>query len=1061
MQSICQVAARKVASAITSLVRAVGLTSLSATRTPRDKQTVRPPRTHHWRSIGTVAVLACAFLLPAFAAQAAGTTPSSIPTFTSSANPSTTGQSVTFTATVSGNGAGTPTGTVDFFDFGTGTDFGTVTLQTVGGQQQASVTHTFNAATTDTIFAFYSGDTTFQGTSASLSQMVVNGSPTTTTISSSSNPSTVNQSVTFTATVTSNSGTGTPSGTVTFFDQGNGKTLGTVTLAPVGGQQQASVTTSFTGVTTDTILATYNGDGTFATSSGQLSQMVVAGTPTMTALTSSANPSAAGQSVTFTATVTSSSGTPTGTVMFFDQGTGTNLGTFMLQNVGGAQKASVTTSFAAATTDTITATYSGDATFAGSSGQLIQSVTNGTPTTTTIASSQNPSTVGQNVIFTATVAPTGGSGTPTGQVTFSVDGGAGTTMTLSGGKAMFSTATLTATNHTITASYAGDGTFAASTGTFTQNVVNGTPTTTTLGSSQNPSAFGQSVTFTATVTATSGTPAGSVVFTDMTTSTALGTVTLGSGATASVSVSTLTIGSHSISATYNGNGTFAPSNGTFSQTVATGTTTVTLTSSQNPSAPNQAVTFTAAVKVATGSGTPTGTVIFKDNGTPIGNGTLGPVGGVQTASFTTTALTNGSHQIIAVYSGDANFGGNMSATLVQNVGTSSDSTKLRQMQVSTTPVIAAAWGATTSSAMDDAVSAGFGGNPQSLSPSGTGFTYYFNDDAPAQPKDASEDESLRRYLASPTGSLTSPNGSTVSPNGSANAAAADSVKRVDDDFNALGYAGRMVTKAPPPAAAGAPREWLAWINVRGTDYFRGTFGDDLKGDQEDVLAGLTRRISPNFVVGAFGGYEHFHYSSQAFNSVLKGDGWTVGAYLGWKLAPNIRFDAGGAWSDIRANDTAGTAIGNFTGTRWLINGGLTGTYPWQMLILEPSARVFAIWEHENAFTDSLGTLQAARNFETGRASVGTKAIYPFAWTSSTVALSPYAGLYADYYFSRDDAQTAGLTTVPLLQGFSARVTGGVAASFAGGATLGAGGEFGGIGSATHIWTWTARGRIPF
>jgi hypothetical protein len=64
------------------------------------------------------------------------------------------------------------------------------------------------------------------------------------------------------------------------------------------------------------------------------------------------------------------------------------------------------------------------------------------------------------------------------------------------------------------------------------------------------------------------------------------------------------------------------------------------------------------------------------------------------------------------------------------------------------------------------------------------------------------------------------------------------------------------------------------------------------------------------------------------------------------------------------------------------------------------------------------------------------------------------GFTADYYFSKDDAQTAGLTTVPLLQGLSAHVTGGVAASFAGGATLGAGGEFGGIGSATHIWTWT-------
>jgi Autotransporter beta-domain len=83
-------------------------------------------------------------------------------------------------------------------------------------------------------------------------------------------------------------------------------------------------------------------------------------------------------------------------------------------------------------------------------------------------------------------------------------------------------------------------------------------------------------------------------------------------------------------------------------------------------------------------------------------------------------------------------------------------------------------------------------------------------------------------------------------------------------------------------------------------------------------------------------------------------------------------DAGAAWSDIFANDTAGTANGNFTGTRWLVSGGLIGTYPWQMLVLEPSARVFAIWEHENAFTDSLGTFQPARNFETGRASAGVK-----------------------------------------------------------------------------------------
>jgi hypothetical protein len=132
--------------------------------------------------------------------------------------------------------------------------------------------------------------------------------------------------------------------------------------------------------------------------------------------------------------------------------------------------------------------------------------------------------------------------------------------------------------------------------------------------------------------------------------------------------------------------------------------------------------------------------------------------------------------------------------------------------------------------------------------------------------------------------------------------------------------------------------------VRGFDFFRGTFGNDLKGTQIDAFAGLTRRLTSNFVVGVLGGYEHFDYSSQAFNGVLKGDGWTAGAFLGWKLSPNMRFDAGAAWSDLLANGVSGTARGSFLGARWLVQGGLTGTYPWQSFVLEPSARVFALWE---------------------------------------------------------------------------------------------------------------------
>ena len=719
---------------------------------------------------------------------------------------------------------------------------------------------------------------------------------------------------------------------MTFF--ADGTSIGTGTL---GSNGQATFSTSTLAIGSHTITTTYGGDINFNGSNGTLNpnQQVISNigtTPTTTTLLSSQNPSSVGQPVTFTATVTGNGGTPTGAVTFFvDGGAGTPVA------LSGGQ-AAFTTSSLSIGTHNITATYGGDANFAGSTTTtaLVQTV-NQRPSTTTVASSANPSASGQSVTFTATVTGSGGL-TPTGNVTFSVDGSAGPTVNLINGVASFSTAALTIGGHTITAAYNGDVNFTTSSGSLTQNV-NKIATTTTVTSSANPSTLGQLVTFTATVAGSgSSTPTGNVTFSiDGGPGT---TVDLLNGA-ASFSTTALTLGGHTIAATYNGDVNFATSSGSLTQNVVKRPTATTLTASPNPSTPGQAVTFTATVQPTSGSGAPTGTVTFKDGGTTIGTGTLGGVGGVQQATFTTSALTPGSHTITAVYNGDPTFTGSTSAPLIEQVGAPTDSTRLRQLQISATPIIAQGWAQAVTAAMDDAVGAGFGGNPQALSPAGTGFTYYFNDDAPAQRSAGSDQDSLKRFLAAPNGSA----------------------KRFDDDFRALGYAGSLPTKAPPPAASsGTPHDWLAWVTVRGFDFFRGTFGNDLKGDQIDAFAGLTRRLTPNFVVGVLGGYEHFDYSSQAFNGVLKGDGWTAGAFLGWKLSPNIRFDAGTAWSDLVANPVSGTASGHFLGTRWLVQSGLTGTYPWQSFVLEPSARVFALWEHENAYTDSLGTFQPARSF---------------------------------------------------------------------------------------------------
>ncbi len=96
---------------------------------------------------------------------------------------------------------------------------------------------------------------------------------------------------------------------------------------------------------------------------------------------------------------------------------------------------------------------------------------------------------------------------------------------------------------------------------------------------------------------------------------------------------------------------------------------------------------------------------------------------------------------------------------------------------------------------------------------------------------------------------------------------------------------------------------------------------------------------------------------------MKGDGWTVGSFLGWRITQTIRFDAAVGYSGLGYDvGTAGTASGLFTGNRWLVSGGLTGKYESFGLLIEPSARVYALWEHENAYTDTLGTASIRARF---------------------------------------------------------------------------------------------------
>ena len=276
-------------------------------------------------------------------------------------------------------------------------------------------------------------------------------------------------------------------------------------------------------------------------------------------------------------------------------------------------------------------------------------------TTTSLASSANPSTYGGSVTFTATV--TSGA---TGTVTFKDGSTTLGTVSISGTTASFSTSALTGGSHNITAVYGGDTNYAGSTSSAVTQTVNRVSTTTGLAGSTSPSALGDSVSFTATVTSGA---TGTVTFKDG--STTLGTVTI-SGTTATFSTTALTAGTHSITAVYGGDTNYATStSAAVSQTVAAAPLVTSNPTGQTVNGGTTA-TFTASA-----IGTPVPTVQWQVSTN--GGSSWANISGATSTTYTTPAVTAG------------NDGSLYRALFINNLG--SAATSSATLHVNQAPVI--------------------------------------------------------------------------------------------------------------------------------------------------------------------------------------------------------------------------------------------------------------------------------------------------------------------------------------------------------------------------------------
>ncbi|MGA9527974.1 MAG: Ig-like domain repeat protein [Terriglobales bacterium] len=428
--------------------------------------------------------------------------------------------------------------------------------------------------------------------------------------------------------------------------------------------------TMTSGTGTCSVIANQAGNSNYSAASPVTKSVTATPASASVSVGSTLNPSGYGQAVSFTASVTGSN--PTGTIQFTVDGSA--FGSPVTLSSGSAASGSISTLTNG--THSVTATYSGDSNNGGGTGTLAGGqVVSAAGAGVSVASSANPTTYGQSVTFTATISGANGlvrgrnNRKPmdvSGTVTWSSNTGCGSTTVTPGnpGTATCTTTSLPVGTDTITATYSGDSNHNGSSGTLSGGqVVNQVSTSTSVGSSLNPSTYGQAVSFTASVTGSS--PTGTVQFSID--GNAFGSpVTLSSGSASSGGISTLTQGTHSVTATYSGDTNNGGSNGTLSggQVVNTASAGVGVASSLNPSNYLQSVTFTATISGENGlvrgrkNGMkpmdPTGTVTWSAN---TGCSASTVTGNPGTATCTTTSLPVGTDTITATYSGDSNHSG--------------------------------------------------------------------------------------------------------------------------------------------------------------------------------------------------------------------------------------------------------------------------------------------------------------------------------------------------------------------------------------------------------------------
>ncbi len=468
------------------------------------------------------------------------------------------------------------------------------------------------------------------------------------------------------------------------------------------------------------------------------------------------------------------------------------------------------------------------------------------------------------------------------------------------------------------------------------------PTTTTLVSSQNPVAAYTSFSLTATATGSVSVHSGSITFYDGVTVIGAASVNASGQATLQV-VAGLAPGSHSLTARFGGDDYSAESTSVpLTQSVNTIASTTSLSSSVNPSTLGQPVTFTATVSGS--AATPTGTVTFSVDGTTVASGVTMSAG---QASFTTTALAAGQHDVVASYAGDS-FYKPSSTSLTQSViDSAAVATELIEDFFETRAKLILGNGPDRGRRID---------RLNAIAP------------AAGNPADA-----LLGLMPLVKGGPTTLSGS-------------------------LG----AIEQATGAAPAGAPAPFDLW--------FETTFGryGDAAGDGGFGLAyfGADYLVSPDLLVGALFQLDQVDFNANGSDVGADGTGWMIGPYVTGRLGDNLYFDLR-AQAGRSANSISpyGTYTDEVDASRWLVEASISGQWQAGDWTFEPTARLSYFEETSDDYTDGLGMFVPSVTTGTGQLALGPALSYRFV-TDGEVAVVVGAGLDGVLDFGLEDGTLA-------------------------------------------------------